>query len=103
MSLMDWMAADRARVIVVPFDGVTPATPAQAIAISDEGTVAEENAWSPDGSTIYFVSEVDGYRCVYTQLARSAHETARGAADGRRAFPPGAQASHDHEREPAED
>jgi hypothetical protein len=67
MSMMDWSSADRGRVIIVPFDGVTTATAEHIIPITDGQTVAEENAWSPDGNTIYLVSEADGYRCIWSR------------------------------------
>ena len=67
MALMDWFSADRARVIVVPYDGVTTATMSQVIPITDGQTVAEETVWSADGNTLYLVSETDGYRCVWSR------------------------------------
>jgi hypothetical protein len=49
MSIMDWSSADSGRVIIVPFDGATIATVSQIISIAAGQTLAEENAWSPDG------------------------------------------------------
>ncbi|TAK11367.1 MAG: hypothetical protein EPO35_12425, partial [Acidobacteria bacterium] len=67
MSMMDWSSADRGRIIVVPFDGVTTATTSQVIPITDGQTVVEENAWSPNGDMLYMVSEADGYRCLWSR------------------------------------
>ena len=66
MSAMEWSSGERARVIVFPFRDA-PAPPADRIAVSDEDSVAEENAWSPDGQLLYFVSERDGSRCLWAR------------------------------------
>jgi hypothetical protein len=67
MSLMNWTSADRGGVVVVPYDGVTAARADQIIPITDGEAVAEESAWSADGNTLYVVSEVDGYRCLWSR------------------------------------
>jgi Tol biopolymer transport system component len=66
MSAMEWTSAGRSRIIVFPFRE-TPVAPAEFIVVSDEDSVAEENAWSPDGQLLYFVSERDGSRCVWVR------------------------------------
>ena len=66
MSAMEWLSADRARVIVFPFRDA-PVPQSEWIAVTDGQTVAEEHAWSPDGSLLYIVSEKDGYRCIWAQ------------------------------------
>jgi hypothetical protein len=66
MSAMEWTTAGRSRIIVFPFRE-TPAQPAEFVVVSDEDSVAEENAWSPDGQFLYFVSEKDGSRCVWVR------------------------------------
>ena len=66
MSAMEWTTAGRARIIVFPFRG-TPVPPAEWVVVTDEDSVAEESAWSPDGNLLYFVSERDGSRCVWMQ------------------------------------
>lgn len=66
MSAMEWTSEGRSRVIVFPF-GDEPAPPSQWIVASDEDSVAEESAWSPDGKLLYFVSERDGSRCIWAR------------------------------------
>jgi hypothetical protein len=66
MSAMEWLSADQARVIVFPFRD-TPVPQREWIAVADGKSVAEEHAWSPDGTLLYIVSEADGHRCVWAQ------------------------------------
>ncbi len=66
VSAMEWVSADRARIIVFPFRQ-TPVPPSDWIAVTDSNSVAEESAWSPNSAWLYFVSERDGYRCIWAQ------------------------------------
>jgi Tol biopolymer transport system component len=77
VSAMEWVSADRARIIVFPFRD-TPVPPAEWIAVTDGATVAEEHAWSPDGSLLYIVSERDGYRCLWAQRLDAGTKQPRG-------------------------
>ncbi|MGH9442439.1 MAG: protein kinase domain-containing protein [Thermoanaerobaculia bacterium] len=66
MSAMEWPSAGRSRIIVFPFRN-TPVPPSEWVVVTDEDSVAEENAWSPDGNLLYYVSERDGSRCVWVR------------------------------------
>ncbi len=66
MSAMEWTSAGRSRLVVFPFRD-TPVPPEELVVVSDEDFVAEENAWSPDGRLLYFVSERDGRRCIWSR------------------------------------
>jgi hypothetical protein len=65
-SAMEWSSADRARIILFPFRA-TPVPPVDWIALTEDQSVEEEHVWSPQGDAIYFVSERDGNRCVWTR------------------------------------
>ena len=56
----------RSKIFVVPVreEGLVPRK--DWIAIADSGW-DDKPRWSPDGSTIYFLSERDGFRCVWVQ------------------------------------
>ena len=66
MSAMEWTSAGRSRIIVFPFRE-TPVPPSDWVVVSEEDSVAEENAWSPDGRLLYYVSERDGSRCLWVR------------------------------------
>jgi Tol biopolymer transport system component len=58
-------AANRAWIAIAPVEG--KAVPEAAwIKISEEGPEDRAN-WSPDGNTLYFTSERDGYTCLWGQ------------------------------------
>ena len=63
-SAMEWSSADRARIIIFPFRAM-PVPPADCIPLTEDQSVEEEHAWSPQGDAIYFVSERDGSRRVW--------------------------------------
>lgn len=65
-SAMEWSSADRARIIMFPFRD-TPVPPVDWVALTEDQSVEEEHVWSPQGDAIYFVSERDGNRCVWTR------------------------------------
>ena len=65
MSFIHWLAPDRTRIYIAPFRGAAQIPQAAWIPVTDGATVDEEQAWSADGRTLYFVSERDGFRCIY--------------------------------------
>ena len=66
VSAMEWTVAGRSRIVVFPFrDAPVPAS--ELVIVTDEDSVAEEHAWSPDGQLLYFVSERDGNRCLWVR------------------------------------
>ncbi len=48
-------------------DGETPAPEESWIPITDGKTLDREAAWSPNGNLLYFLSDRDGFRCIWAQ------------------------------------
>jgi serine/threonine protein kinase/dipeptidyl aminopeptidase/acylaminoacyl peptidase len=60
-------AATRRQIFITPIRNGTAAQEPEWIPITD-GTGLDRNAvWSPDGNLLYFLSERDGFRCVWAQ------------------------------------
>jgi Tol biopolymer transport system component len=55
------------REFVAPFSGTTAIGEREWIAITDGQAVVDAPRFSPDGNLIYFISEQDGFRCVWAQ------------------------------------
>jgi Tol biopolymer transport system component/DNA-binding winged helix-turn-helix (wHTH) protein len=56
----------RSRIFVAPFRQAGPIPESEWIAITDS-VWDDKPRWSPDGNAIYFISERDGFRCVWAQ------------------------------------
>jgi len=52
---------------VAPFRGGTVGGPENWIAVTDGNQMDREAKWSPDGGLLYFLSERDGFRCIWAQ------------------------------------
>jgi Tol biopolymer transport system component len=52
--------------------------PEKWIAVTDGKSLDREPRWSPDGNTIYFLSERDGFRCIWAQRLDSETKRPRG-------------------------
>jgi len=58
----------RRRLIVAPFRRDLPPRDDAWIQITDETpVVVDKPSWSPDGSVLYYISEVDGFRCIWAR------------------------------------
>jgi serine/threonine protein kinase/Tol biopolymer transport system component len=58
---------DRSRIYVIPFKGPVPSSVADWIPVTDGENVDDKPRWSPDGNLMYFISERDGFRCIWAQ------------------------------------
>jgi Tol biopolymer transport system component/DNA-binding winged helix-turn-helix (wHTH) protein len=58
--------AGQSRIFVVPFRSGGPVPESEWIAIT-EGPWDDKPRWSPDGNTLYFMSERDHFRCIWAQ------------------------------------
>lgn len=55
-----------ARIFVAPFRNAGPVPESEWIAVTD-GRWDDKPRWSPDGNILYFLSERDGFRCLWAQ------------------------------------
>ena len=68
----------RSRIFVAPVGDGQLIPKQEWIAVADSGW-DDKPRWSPDGNTLYFVSERDGFRCIWAQRLDS-RKLPRGAA-----------------------
>ena len=65
-----------ARVWIVRAEGPLPVPRAEWIAVTGGTSVERDPAWSPGGGLVYFLSERDGFRCIWARrLDRSMQPT----------------------------
>jgi len=69
-----------AQVFVVPVDGVLPVARERWIAVTDGGSEDMEPAWSPNGELLYFLSDRDGFRCIWARRLDAATKRPSGDA-----------------------
>jgi Tol biopolymer transport system component len=60
-------STNSARVWIAPVTGAAPAPQTEWISITDGTTLERDPAWSADGRFLYFISERDGYRCIWAR------------------------------------
>jgi Tol biopolymer transport system component len=58
------------QIFIAPFHGETAPDEKAWIPVTDGATVDHSPYWSPDGSLLYFLSERDGFRCIWAQRLR---------------------------------
>jgi Tol biopolymer transport system component/predicted Ser/Thr protein kinase len=56
-----------ARVWIVRAQGPLPVPRSEWIAVTDGASVERDPAWSPAGGLLYFLSERDGFRCIWAR------------------------------------
>jgi hypothetical protein len=72
-----WLAVEAvrtqgdSRLYVVPLSDGMPGAIESWIPIEVEEDWADKPRWSPDGNTLYFISQRDGFRCVWAQPLNS--------------------------------
>jgi Tol biopolymer transport system component len=64
-----------AQVFVVPLDGALPVPREKWIAITDGASEEMEPAWSPNGELLYFLSDRDGFRCIWARRLNASDKT----------------------------
>lgn len=52
---------------IAPFRGLTPIPRSDWVAITDGKAYSDVPLWSPDGNRLYYVSDRDGFRCIWSQ------------------------------------
>ena len=61
------ITASTRQIFVAPFHGAAPILENQWIPITDGKAMDRYATWSPDGNVVYFLSERDGFRCIWAQ------------------------------------
>ena len=54
-------------IFIAPFRGLYEVPPEDWIAVTDGNAMDREGVWSPDQEILYFLSERDGFRCIWAQ------------------------------------
>jgi Tol biopolymer transport system component len=75
-----------AQVFIVPVDGALPVPRQRWVVVTDGGSEEMEPAWSPNGDLLYFLSDRDGFRCIWAQRLNSATKQPAGDAFAVRHF-----------------
>jgi eukaryotic-like serine/threonine-protein kinase len=75
-----------AQVFVTPIDGAVPVPRERWIAVTDGGNEEMEPAWSPNGALLYFLSDRDGFRCIWARRLNAANKQPAGDAFAVRHF-----------------
>jgi hypothetical protein len=70
--------ADHAGIAVAPFHDGARIEPSQWIQITDGKEFDSRVRWSPGGDRLYFVSDRDGFRCIWTIALDSVTKRASG-------------------------
>ena len=68
------------QILITPFRGGQVCGPEEWIAVTDGSTMDRESYWSPDGSLLYFLSERDGFRCIWAQRLHAETKRPLGSA-----------------------
>ena len=73
-------ATNTSQIWIAPFGPAIPVPPSEWIAVTDGSGLDRDPAWSPDGRFLYFISERDGFRCIWAQPLNPATRKPSGAA-----------------------
>jgi Tol biopolymer transport system component len=68
------------RIFIAPFHGAAPIPESQWIPITDGQDMDRYASWSPDGNLLYFLSEREGFRCIWAQRLDQATKHPLGVA-----------------------
>ena len=55
------------KLFLVPLRGEEPAPDSAWIPVGPENSWNDKPRWAPDGKLVYFISDRDGYRCIWAQ------------------------------------
>lgn len=55
------------QIMIAPFHKGTPDHPRDWILVTDGADLDREVCWSPDGNSLFFLSDRDGFRCIWSQ------------------------------------
>ena len=74
------------QIFIAPFRGAVPVPKNDWIPITDAQAIDRYSRWSPDGALLYFLSERDGFVCLWAQRLDPATKRPAGAAFAVRHF-----------------
>ena len=60
-------ATNTAQIWIAPIGPVLPVPQSEWIAVTDGSKLERDPAWSADGRFLYFISERDGFRCIWAR------------------------------------
>ena len=60
-------AATRRQIFITPIRNGIAAPESEWVPITDGSGLDRNAVWSPDGNLLYFLSERDGFRCIWAQ------------------------------------
>jgi hypothetical protein len=60
-------ATNSAQIWIAPIGPVLPVPNSEWIAVTDGSKLERDAAWSADGRFLYFISERDGFRCIWAR------------------------------------
>jgi Tol biopolymer transport system component len=58
---------ERSRIFIAPFRGLTRIPQSEWIPLSPERAMDDKPEWSLNGALLYYLSDRDGYRCIWAQ------------------------------------
>jgi serine/threonine protein kinase/Tol biopolymer transport system component len=70
---------DRSALFVTPFRGTEPIPERDWVEVTAGDSYDLNPAWSPDGNLLYFLSERDGFRCIWVQRLEASTKHPAGA------------------------
>jgi Tol biopolymer transport system component len=80
--------ADRANIVVAPYRDGAQIQPSDWAPLTEPSGFDSRPRWSPDGNRLYFVSDRDGFRCIWTTPLHP---------ETKRSLGPAAAVAHFHE------
>jgi len=60
-------ATNSAQIWIAPIGTILPVPQSEWIAVTDGAKLERDPAWSADGRFLYFISERDGFRCIWAR------------------------------------
>ena len=67
ISFLAFGSAGLSRVVVAPFQSDTPPSEDRWITVAEARVLLEKPRWSPDGNLLYYMSDADGFRCIWAR------------------------------------